>query len=289
MRSLTIATAIACALTGPAWALQEATPGKLDPRMVTAVYNPSQVFAVHVPQGQTLAITLSPNEIATDAFGGDKDSLRADPNGNVVMFWTGANPVAPRTIFIRSRTVDGTNKTRTYSLLVDSRPPEQADIGFTFTYPDEEAAERAEKLKKILADKAAEKKAQEDQAAHAALEAANLQQDTNYRFVLQGKGTADWNLLPTREVSDNSTDTHFRFPGSMRVPIIYALNPDGKEAVADYTFNSQTGVATVHQLARVFHLRDGDALLCIFNKGFDPVGVRSQTGTVSPDVERATQ
>jgi type IV secretion system protein VirB9 len=279
MRTL-ILTACACAVAGPALALEEPAPGKLDPRMVTAAYNPAQVYAVHVPQGQTLAVTLAPDEIATDGFGADGKSLRADLSGNTVLLWSGEAPVTPRSMFIRSRTPDG--KARTYALLVDTRPPDQAAVGFTFTYPMDEAAKQATQWRIAQADR-------EQKAAKAALDAASGASDSNLRYVLQGKEPADWDLLPTREVSDNGTDTHFHFPGAMRVPIIYAVNPDGKEAVVEPTFNSQTGVATVHQLARAFHLRDGDALLCVFNKAFDPVGIRSETGTISPSVERETK
>ena len=280
MRPL-IAAALACAVGGPAMALQEPAPGKLDPRMVTAAYDPAQVYAVHVPQGQTLAITLSPTEIATDGFGGDPKMLRSDLSGNVVLLWSGDAPVPARSVFIRTRSVDGA-KTRTYALLVDTRPPEQAALSFTFTYPADDAAAKAAQWRIARADR-------EQKAAKALLAASSGATDTNLRYVLQGEKTADWDLLPTREVSDNSTDTHFQFPGGMRVPIIYAVNPDGKEAVVEPTFNSQTGVATVHQLARVFHLRDGDALLCVFNRAYDAIGVRSDTGTISPDVERVTK
>jgi type IV secretion system protein VirB9 len=276
-----ILTALACTLARPALALQEPTPGVMDPRMVTAAYDPAQVFAVHVPQGQTLAITLSPNEIATDGFGSDPKMLRADLSGNVVMLWSGDAPVPPRSMFIRTRTLDGT-RTRTYALLVDTHPPAQAALSFTFTYPADEAAAKLAQWRQAAA-------VREQKAAKAALDAASGAADSNVRYVLQGEKAEDWDLLPTREVSDNGTDTHFHFPGAMRVPIIYAVNPDGKEAVVEPTFNSETSVATVHQLARVFHLRDGDALLCVFDKAFDPVGVRSGTGTISPDVDRVTR
>jgi type IV secretion system protein VirB9 len=278
MRSIVIAS-LAWVAAGHAWALQEPSPGKLDPRMVTAAYDPAQVYAVHVPQGQTLAITLAPNEIATDGFGGDPKMLRSDLSGNVVMLWSGDAPVPPRSIFIRSRRPDGT--TRTYALLVDTRPPDQAALSLTFTYPADDAAAKLAAWRQAAA-------VREQTAARVALDAASGASDTNLHYVLQGERTQDWDLLPTREVSDNGTDTHFHFPGAMRVPIIYAVNPDGKEAVVEPTFNSQTGVATVHQLSRIFHLRDGDALLCVFNKAFDPVGVRSETGTISPDVARVT-
>ncbi len=279
MRTLILATC-ACLVAAPALALQEPTAGKLDARMVTANYDPSQVYAVHVPQGQTLAVTVSPDEIVTDGFGADGKSLRADLAGNTVMLWSGDIQVAPRSMFIRTRMPDG--KARTYALLVDTRPPNQADLSFTFTYPAAEAAKRADQWRAARAFR-------EQKATQAALDAASGASDSNVRYVLQGKNPADWDLLPTREVSDNGTDTHFHFPGSMRVPIIYAVNPDGKEAVVEPTFNSKTGVATVHQLARAFHLRDGDAILCVFNRAFDPIGRRSATGTISSDVERVTR
>ena len=103
MRTLILA-ACACVAAVPALALQEPTPGKFDPRMVTVDYNPAQVYAVHIPQGQTLAITLAPDEIATDGFGADNKSLRSDVSGNTVLLWSSDNTsIAPRSMFIRSR------------------------------------------------------------------------------------------------------------------------------------------------------------------------------------------
>ena len=270
-----------CALSSPAWALKEGSPGQLDPHMVTAPYEVGQVYAAHVPQGQTLAIMLSEDEQATDGFGADKTLLRADLSGNVVLLEAGSTPVAPRTLFIRSRTLDGT-KSRTYTMLVDTKPPPEAQTSFTFTYPDDDAAKRRAAWKAYTARR-------EEKLTLAALANEKAEADRNSHYVLQGKTAADWDLLPTRHVSDNGTDTHFWFPGNMRVPVIYAVNPDGKEAVVEPTFNSRTGVATVHQLGRMFRLRDGDALLCVFNRAFDAVGIRSETGTSSQNVERVTQ
>ena len=279
MRSL-IAVALSWALSSPALALMEPAAGKSDPRMETAAYDPAQVYAVHVPKGQSMAIVLGSTEAITDGFGADKKTLRADPSGNVLVLWASDADLPPRTMFIRSHLPDGTM--RTYSLLVDSRPADQAAVSLTFTYASEDAARKAAAWRAAAAARA-------QQAAVDALNAAHNAPDSNFKYVLQGSTPSDWNLLPTRQVSDNSTDTHFTFPGNMRVPIIYAVNPDGKEAVADYTFDSSTGVATVHQLATAFHLRDGDSLLCVFNHAFDPVGVRSTTGTVSADVQRVVR
>jgi type IV secretion system protein VirB9 len=283
-----------CALSHPAMALCDidvehpaqscVRPGKLDPRMVTAAYDPAQVYAVHVPQGQTLALTIAADEVATDGFGADKTILRADVSGNVVVFVSGDAPVLPRPLFVRSRAIDGSRQ-RTYALLVDARPFDKAEVSFTFTYPADDAARRAAAWRQM--------QAQRDQKAIAAQLAAaqgRMEGDGNVKYVLQGKTAADWNLLPTRQVSDNGEDTHFLFPGNMAVPIIYAADADGKNPkVVQSTFNSETGVATVHALAPVFHLVDGDTLLCVFNRAYNPIGVRSETGTISPGIQRVTK
>lgn len=272
--------AILCIASVHARAMTEPTPGKLDPRMTTAAYDPAQVYAVHVGQGQTYAVALCPSDDAREAFGADKDTLKAAPSGNTVILGAGSAQVAPRPIFIRASTKDGGS--RTYAILVDTKPVSEAALSLAFTCPAEDRAKQAAAWQ-------AAKTAKEQKAAEAALSQARGDADGNFKYTLQGEKVADWDLLPTRQVSDDGASTHFRFPGNMRVPIIYAMTPDGHEAVSDYTFDSKTGVATVHQLARQFRLRDGDALLCVRNLAFDAVGVRSETGTASPNVERVVK
>lgn len=94
---------------------------------------------------------------------------------------------------------------------------------------------------------------------------------------------------PTPEVWDDGTQTYFRFPGNLRIPAFFVVNPDGKEAVADYTVNSKTHVVTVHQTAPEFRLRDGDSVLCLTNRHYDPVGQTLATGTTSPFIERVVK
>lgn len=91
---------------------------------------------------------------------------------------------------------------------------------------------------------------------------------------------------PVPDVWDNGQSTFFRFPGNMRIPAFFVVNPDGKEAVADYTVNSQTHIVTVHQTAPEFRLRDGHSVLCIINRHYDPIGHNLGTDTTSPDVRR---
>ncbi|MDB5848223.1 MAG: hypothetical protein JWP29_1975 [Rhodoferax sp.] len=93
---------------------------------------------------------------------------------------------------------------------------------------------------------------------------------------------------PTLEpaVWDNGQSTYFRFPGNARIPSIFVVNPDGKEAVANYTVDPEAGTIAIHQTARMFKLRDGDKVACIANLNWNPVGWNPGTGTTSTDVVR---
>src|SRR5262249_35210374 len=145
------------------------------------------------------------------------------------------------------------------------------ELSLTFVYPNDV------KIAQVAAWKAAAvARAQKvnEQALLTAQEAQHCQGSVNNHYALQGLSSADWNLLPTREVCDDGQNTYFHFPGNMSIPLIYVGPTDKSDVLADYTFNSVTRVATVHQLAPDFHLRggaDGNALLCVHNKKYDPV------------------
>lgn len=85
-------------------------------------------------------------------------------------------------------------------------------------------------------------------------------------------------------VWDNGQSTFFRFPGNQRVPAIYAMTPDGREGAVNLSTSGD--LVTAQQVAPEWVLRDGKQVACVFNHKFDQVGVRPDTGTSSPDIER---
>lgn len=88
------------------------------------------------------------------------------------------------------------------------------------------------------------------------------------------------------QVWDDGQNTYFRFPGQSRIPTFYTVNPDGKEAVTDYTVDPAHDQVVVHQIAPEFKLRDGEKVACIFNHAYNPVGFSPGTGTITGDVVR---
>lgn len=88
-------------------------------------------------------------------------------------------------------------------------------------------------------------------------------------------------------VFDNGQSTFFRFPGNQRVPTIYAITPDGREGATNSSISGD--LVTVQQLAPEWALRDGRQVACVKNHAYNPVGLRPDTGTSSPDVERVAR
>lgn len=144
-----------------------------------------------------------------------------------------------------------------------------------FSYPQDERAARA-------ARRAQEAERARERDAQARLATAWAEGSRNWRYVAQGSLA-----LEPAEVSDNGRQTAFRFPGSRRVPVIYAVAPDGAEAIVPATMAGDTAV--VQTTARAFVLRDGQEVLRIVNRGFDPAGRDPGTGTGTPEVTRSVR
>ena len=182
---------------------------------------------------------------------------------------------------------------RRYVFDITTRPT--ADLGsdaddvyysVQFLYPNEEAAAR--RAAKAAEDARVEAQVQAREAelelryAHQELEARARDPFTgprNWRYVAQG----DRSFFPF-EVFDNGDSTVFRFPGNVRIPSIFQINPDGKEATPNYSVKGD--LVQVDSVARGWRLRDGKTVLCIWNLAFDAVGQKPPTETTSPNVQR---
>jgi type IV secretion system protein VirB9 len=93
----------------------------------------------------------------------------------------------------------------------------------------------------------------------------------------------DRSLAPLA-VWDNGYSTVIQFPGNTRIPSIFVIDPDGKEATATYSVDGNT--VQIGQTAREVRLRDGDTVLNIYNLGYNTVGGNPDTGTTSASVKR---
>jgi type IV secretion system protein VirB9 len=111
--------------------------------------------------------------------------------------------------------------------------------------------------------------------------AANAQPD-NRDYWYCGSPT----LLPLAAF-DDGVHTHLRFNPRGELPAIFVSNEDGSESLLN--FSLQSGEVVIHRVAARFVLRRGKLQGCVVNKGFVGTGRELQSGTVVPDVERATR
>ncbi len=114
----------------------------------------------------------------------------------------------------------------------------------------------------------------------AALEDASGRRPQNNDYWFCGNAA-----LKPAAASDDGVHTRLRFAANADLPAIFVRNADGSESLLN--FNMDAGDVIVHRVARQFVLRRGTLTGCIVNRGFAGGGLRLESGTVAPDVERA--
>lgn len=290
-------------LSSPAWALEPLKCSPRDRHVCSVAYRADDVVEIDAEVGATVAVQLSDKETlgAGSVAVSDRSDLKVSPDGSV-LFLKAMRPMALQPIFLKTVLQDGTTRVYpfefqatddsvhavpkgapvagvstvadTSSSPLPAAKPLAKPFLIRFTYPGDIAAAR-----RVVARKAAA----EHEASRAidALAAAPPA-PANYRYVAQG----DTNLVPDRTWDDGQS-TFLHFPGSVRIPAVYVIAPDGKEAITDYSVKD--GLITISQSARMFRLRDGDTVLNLWNQGWNPVGTNPGTGTTSPNVIRTVK
>jgi type IV secretion system protein VirB9 len=273
-------------LSVPAFANQLPRSDRFDSRMRDVPYNPGQVVHLSTEVGATLVVGFSDKETVSAVAETDSIHLASVPKGNYLFFKPSA-ALALQPVVVLTSLPDGSQ--RRYVFEIETVAASSMANGATgvyysvqFTYPaDVQAADAAKTSAAVQARLAAAATAEQARAQYL-LQKPTLDPkapDNNWRYVAQG----DRSLTPIA-VFDNGYSTVFRFPQNERIPAIFVINPDGKEATASYAVSG--GYAQVGMTAREFRLRDGGTVLDVYNLGYSTMGRNPATGTVSSDVER---
>jgi type IV secretion system protein VirB9 len=114
------------------------------------------------------------------------------------------------------------------------------------------------------------------------LEGASATRAQNIDYWYCGKPT-----LKPIAASDDGVHTRLRFAANSDLPAIFVRNEDGSESLLNFSMDA--GDVIVHRVAKQFVLRRGKLTGCIVNQGFIGGGVRLDSGTVAPGVERRMQ
>lgn len=85
--------------------------------------------------------------------------------------------------------------------------------------------------------------------------------------------------------SDDGVHTRLRFADRSEQPAVFVRNEDGTESLLN--FSVQAGEVVVHRVAREMIVRRGKLVGLIVNRSYHGSGRRLDSGTISPQVERA--
>lgn len=270
-----LATLAIAAQPAPALAVEIPRPGPSDPRIKLVDYDPLEVVRVVGAFRTATQILFGADETILHAALGDTTGWEVAPEGNVLF----AKPTAvraPTNLIVTTRAATGTTRHYTFELSTRAGPTTRAtpDTFFVvqFRYPGAEKAQIQQAL-------SAEAQRLEARILQLRLERGVLEGPRNLAYELQGSGA----IAPS-EVTDNGRFTVMRFPGAQAIPAVYAVSPDGSEALVPFDVRGEFLV--VHQIAGQLRLRRGQEVVCIFNTAFAPAGAPTGTATAAPDVDR---
>ena len=233
-----------------------------DRRIRSLQYEPTQVFRIRGWVGYHIDLEFEPGESFLTLGGGDLEALSYGAFGNHLVIKPKAEIVHTNLTVITDR--------RTYIFdyaVANGTPdPSSEDLVYSlrFTYPAAIGTTTAEQVTRDFSHAEGERP-----------------QNFDYWFC------GDSSLQPV-QASDDGVHTRIRFSPRAEVPAIFVRSDDGTESLLNYSVDLAQGDVLIHRTARRLILRRGKLTGCVINKSYTGAGERLDSGTVSPDVKRAT-
>jgi type IV secretion system protein VirB9 len=249
------------------WAHAEIVPprGAVDGRIRSTPYEADQVYELRGFVGYQIDLVFEPGESFVGLGAGDIEGLAYFGEDNHLFLKPRAPQVATNLTVLTNRR----HYQFDYVVLAERPQRDDPDVIYAleFVYPAKSTREA------------------EDAAARhieSALGSASAQRARNIDYWYCG-GSA---LKPVA-ASDDGVHTRLRFAANADLPAIFVRNDDASESLLNYSMDA--GDVIIHRVARRFVLRRGKLTGCVINKGFVGGGIRLDSGTVAPDVERRVQ
>lgn len=257
-----IAIALLCAVfMADAGAETIPVRGELDPRIRTATYDGAQVYKLQGFVGYAIELIFEDGEKFAGTGGGDLEGVTVDSHGNSVLLKPHAAIVATNLVVFTDR------RSYRFDYAVSSRAPnrvtDEVMYAVRFVYPPPKTA-AGEDARAVV-----------ERELGAAV--AGRPRNTDYWY-------CGHRALQPVAVSDDGVHTRITFSDRAEIPAVFVRNEDGSESLLN--FSMDVGDVVIHRVAPRFVLRRGRLTGCIVNKGFAGAGLRLETGTVSPEVER---
>jgi type IV secretion system protein VirB9 len=243
--------------------LAETTPtrGTVDSRIRTTTYNADEVYKLQGFVGYAIELIFEEGETFSGTGGGDLGGVTVDAHGNSVLLKPKAALVATNLVVFTDR------RAYRFDYSVSSRRPDrifdEVMYAVRFLYPP----------KMDLNGEAIEPKLERE------LKVADPTRPHNTDYWYCGSKS----IMP-QGASDDAVHTRLTFGPRAEIPAIFVRNEDGSESLLNFSMDA--GDVVIHRVAPKFILRRGRLTGCIINQGFGGAGLRLDTGTVSPRIER---
>jgi type IV secretion system protein VirB9 len=249
--------------TAAALSIAETVPnrGTVDSRIRTTTYNADEVYKLQGFVGYAIELIFEDGETFSGTGGGDLGGVTIDAHGNSVLLKPKAPIVATNLVVFTDRRAYRFD----YSVSLKLRDGQADEVIYAvrFHYPPKKDANGETVDTNIDRELA---------------EAAQVRpRNVDYWYCGQRS------IMPTA-VSDDGVHTRLTFGDRSEIPAIFVRNDDGSESLLNFSMDS--GDVVIHRVAPKFILRRGRLTGCIVNKGFAGAGLRLDTGTVSPHIER---
>ena len=258
------ATLVALALSIAATlSIAESVPmrGIVDSRIRSTTYNADEVYKLNGFIGYAIELIFEDGETFSGTGGGDLGGVTIDAHGNSVLLKPKAAIVATNLVVFTDR------RAYRFDYSVSSRRPDRIadDVIYAvrFVYQPKKDANGENIESKIERE----------------LAGADRARARNYDYWYCGRKS----IMPA-SASDDGVHTRLTFGRSSEIPAIFVRNEDGSESLLNFSMDA--GDIVIHRVAPKFILRRGRVTGCIVNKGFAGAGLRLDTGTVSPRIER---
>jgi type IV secretion system protein VirB9 len=275
---------ILIALLLPALALAEVTPrkGEYDPRVRVVDYNALNVVKLATFYGVSTHIQFADAETIKDVAVGDDMAWKVVPRGNHLFVKPQAQKADTNVTVITDK------RTYQFALVVQPRQLNDATawadhnliFSLKFRYPEDEAAQLAEKTNKEIV------KARLNEFKTKAKD-ATPQQDTasvglNFDYWVAGSEE----ISPTAAYDDGRF-IYLTFTNNRDMPAVFSEEAEEKNEGLINTSVINGNTIVVQRLVGRLILRKGDYVASVINKSFDlNRGRDNTTGTVVSNVQR---
>jgi len=237
------------------------TRGSVDSRIRTTTYNADEVYKLQGFVGYAIELIFEDGETFSGTGGGDLGGVTVDAHGNSVLLKPKAAIVATNLVVFTDR--------RAYRF----------DYSVAFRRPDGRAEDVIYAVRFVYPPKKDANGETTDAKINRELASADSVRPRNVDYWYCGRKS----IMPSA-ASDDGVHTRLTFGRRAEIPAIFVRNDDGSESLLNFSMDA--GDVVIHRVAPKFILRRGRLTGCIVNKGFLGAGLRLDTGTVSPQIER---